>query len=163
MTTQIDQTSHKDILESETPVNSVRLQRARDMLESQIKLEVDQTKQTALQEGLAVAGILQDLEMPDAILCSAILTPLVQMEALSPEHVQKKFSREIKELVQDLQRLDSYSHFSDIDASQGLSPKQAEGLRKLLLAIVDDIRLVLVRLAQQLHRLRVAKIGRAHV
>lgn len=136
---------------------SERVTRARELIQSTLALETDTQKIAMLQEGLAVAEILHELEMSEAILCSAMLAPMVQVQALSPEQVQKKFSREIRDLIQDLLKLDSFSHFKDLDDSDGLSPKQAEGLRKLLLAIVDDIRLVLVRLSQQLHRLRVAK------
>jgi len=137
--------------------NNLFLATAIELSQSQIEIETDEKNRAHLQEGLAVAEILHSLEMPDAIRTSAILSSLVHIQAISSEQIQKKFSREIKNLVNDLSRLDSFSHFDDLNEQEGLSPKQAEGLRKLLLAIVDDIRLVLVRLAQQLHRLRESK------
>ena len=137
--------------------NNLFLAEAIKLSQSQIETETNEKNRNLLQEGLAVADILHSLEMPETIRCSAILSSLVHIQAISPEQIQKKFSREIKEIVSDLSKLDSFSHFDDLNDKEGLSPKQAEGLRKLLLAIVDDIRLVLVRLAQQLHRLRESK------
>jgi len=137
--------------------NNLFLAKAIELSQSRIDIETDIQNRSLLQEGLAVADILRSLEMPESIRCSAILSSLLHIQAISPEQIQKKFSREIKELVNDLTKLDSFSHFKDLNEHDGLSPKQAEGLRKLLLAIVDDIRLVLVRLAQQLHRLRESK------
>ena len=137
--------------------NNLFLTKAIELSQSQIEIETDEKNRSLLHEGLAVADILHALEMPETIRCSAILSSLVHIQAISPEQIQKQFSREVRELVNDLGKLDSFSHFDDINEQEGLSPKQAEGLRKLLLAIVDDIRLVLVRLAQQLHRLRESK------
>ena len=140
-----------------TKDNNLFLNHAIELSQSQIETEASENKRNLLKEGLAVADILHALEMPETIRCSAILSSLVHIQAISPEQIQKKFSREIREIVSDLTKLDSFSHFDDLNDKEGLSPKQAEGLRKLLLAIVDDIRLVLVRLAQQLHRLRESK------
>jgi len=137
--------------------DSPLLNLAKDSVISELAKQTSESIQWDLKEGLAVAKTLSSMGLAETVICSSLLTPLVQNNLITPEQVRKKYKRETYELVNDLIKLDNYSQFNDIDDEKGLSPRQAEGLRKLLLAIVDDIRLVLVRLAQQIHRLIEAK------
>ncbi|MFC4307835.1 RelA/SpoT family protein [Steroidobacter flavus] len=116
----------------------------------------------ALARAQAIVDILVTLTDDDDILGGALLLPLLEAEVITPEQAVATLSAPANRIASELQRLGSLNITIPTGTGGGrgtpsLSGNQAEGLRKMLLAIVTDPRLVLVKLAAQLQQLRDSK------
>lgn len=96
---------------------------------------------------LEVAAILSDMYMDQATLITAILHDTVEDTPVTLEEIAEAFGQEISDLVNGVSKL------SRIE-SQTVEGKQAENFRKLVLAMSEDIRVLLVKLADRLHNMR---------
>ena len=96
---------------------------------------------------IEVAGILTDLRLDDETIATAILHDTIEDTVATPEEIQKHFGPNVARLV------DGVTKLSKIEA-QSESQRAAENLRKFLLAMSDDIRVLLVKLADRLHNMR---------
>ena len=94
-----------------------------------------------------VAGLMTDLKMDEDTIITALLHDTVEDTLTSIEDVEAKFGPEVARLV------DGVTKLSKIEA-QTEDERAAENLRKFLLAISDDIRVLLVKLADRLHNMR---------
>ncbi len=94
-----------------------------------------------------VAGILADMKMDTATIVTAILHDTLEDTNATYEEIEKKFSPEVAALVNGVSKLTKIE-------SQTVEGKQAENFRKLLLAMSEDIRVLLVKLADRLHNMR---------
>ena len=111
----------------------------------------------AARRGLAIAALLEEIRAEPDIRAAAVLYPLVAAGAITGEAVAKRYGVEMRRRVEELQRLGSFGLPDNWRSGTPLPQPQAETLRKMLLAIVADVRLVLVRLADQLDRLQRAR------
>ncbi len=96
---------------------------------------------------LEVAAILTDLKLDDATIVAALLHDTIEDTETTRAEIDEIFGREIGALVEGLTKLKKL----DLVTREA---KQAENLRKLLLAIADDVRVLLVKLADRLHNMR---------
>jgi GTP diphosphokinase / guanosine-3',5'-bis(diphosphate) 3'-diphosphatase len=96
---------------------------------------------------LEVAAILTDLKLDDATIVAAVLHDTIEDTDSTREEIDKLFGPEIGRLVEGLTKLKRLELVSKRAA-------QAENFRKLLLAIADDARVLLVKLADRLHNMR---------
>ena len=96
---------------------------------------------------IEVAGILTDFYMDDKTIVTALLHDTIEDTLVTPEEIQAGFGDEIARLV------DGVTKLSKIEA-QSENERAAENLRKFLLAMSDDIRVLLVKLADRLHNMR---------
>src|SRR6516164_1310845 len=96
---------------------------------------------------LEVAAILTDLKLDDATIVAALLHDTIEDTEATRAEIDKIFGHEIGALVDGLTKLKRLELVSR-------EAKQAENLRKLLLAISDDVRVLLVKLADRLHNMR---------
>jgi RelA/SpoT family (p)ppGpp synthetase len=96
---------------------------------------------------IAVADILADLHMDGATLTAAILHDVVEDTPSSSAEVEQRFGKEIAELVDGVTKLDQVQFKSRKEA-------QAESFRKMILAMVRDIRVIMVKLADRTHNMR---------
>jgi guanosine-3',5'-bis(diphosphate) 3'-pyrophosphohydrolase len=96
---------------------------------------------------IEVAGILTDLHLDDETIVTAILHDTIEDTVATPEEVEKLFGPNVARLV------DGVTKLSKIEA-QSESQRAAENLRKFLLAMSGDIRVLLVKLADRLHNMR---------
>jgi GTP diphosphokinase / guanosine-3',5'-bis(diphosphate) 3'-diphosphatase len=94
-----------------------------------------------------VAGLMTDLKMDQDTIITALLHDTVEDTLTTIEDIEKKFGPEVARLV------DGVTKLSKIEA-QTEDERAAENLRKFLLAISDDIRVLLVKLADRLHNMR---------
>lgn len=101
---------------------------------------------------LEVAAILTDLQMDDATVAVALLHDTIEDTDATRDEIDALFGREIGHLVDGLTKIRQLNLDSRQEVSQ--KAKQAENLRKLLLAISDDVRVLLVKLADRLHNMR---------
>lgn len=96
---------------------------------------------------IEVAGILTDLNLDDETIATAILHDTIEDTIATPEEILAKFGPSVARMV------DGVTKLSKIEA-QTESERAAENLRKFLLAMSDDIRVLLVKLADRLHNMR---------
>ena len=96
---------------------------------------------------IEVAGILTDLHLDDETIATAILHDTVEDTVATSEQIEQRFGKNVARLV------DGVTKLSKIEA-QTESERAAENLRKFLLAMSDDIRVLLVKLADRLHNMR---------
>jgi GTP diphosphokinase / guanosine-3',5'-bis(diphosphate) 3'-diphosphatase len=96
---------------------------------------------------LQVAAILTDLKLDDATIAAALLHDTIEDTAATRAEIDRLFGHDIGVLVEGLTKLKRLDLVSK-------EAKQAENLRKLLLAIADDVRVLLIKLADRLHNMR---------
>ncbi|MES2444781.1 MAG: bifunctional (p)ppGpp synthetase/guanosine-3',5'-bis(diphosphate) 3'-pyrophosphohydrolase [Pseudomonadota bacterium] len=96
---------------------------------------------------IEVAGILTDLHLDDETIATAILHDTIEDTVATPEDILRLFGANVARMV------DGVTKLSKIEA-QSESERAAENLRKFLLAMSDDIRVLLVKLADRLHNMR---------
>ena len=96
---------------------------------------------------LEVANVLADLKLDGVCLAGGILHDVVEDTSTTIERVREAFGPEVARIVEGVTK---------ISRLEALKPdeRQAENLRKMILAMVDDIRVVLVKLADRLHNMR---------
>ena len=96
---------------------------------------------------IEVAAILTDLKVDDATIAAALLHDTIEDTAATRTEIDTLFGPDIGALVEGLTKLKKL----DLVTKEA---KQAEDLRRLLLAIADDVRVLLVKLADRLHNMR---------
>ncbi|MGA7433441.1 MAG: bifunctional (p)ppGpp synthetase/guanosine-3',5'-bis(diphosphate) 3'-pyrophosphohydrolase [Xanthobacteraceae bacterium] len=96
---------------------------------------------------LEVAAILTRLKLDDATIAAALLHDTIEDTDATRAEIDRLFGHEIGLLVEGLTKLKRLDLVSK-------EAKQAENLRKLLLAIADDVRVLLIKLADRLHNMR---------
>jgi GTP pyrophosphokinase len=96
---------------------------------------------------LEVAAILADLELDAETIAAALLHDTVEDTNLTTEEVQKQFGPEVARLVDGVTKLGRIALRSD-------QQQQAENIRKMMVAMAEDLRVVLIKLADRLHNMR---------
>jgi guanosine-3',5'-bis(diphosphate) 3'-pyrophosphohydrolase len=96
---------------------------------------------------LEVAAILTDLKLDDATIAAALLHDTIEDTDATRAEIDRVFGSDIGRLVEGLTKLKRLDLVSK-------EAKQAENLRKLLLAIAADVRVLLIKLADRLHNMR---------
>ncbi|MDH3490907.1 MAG: HD domain-containing protein, partial [Gammaproteobacteria bacterium] len=122
-----------------------------DSLPDQDRLKI------AIDEGSQIAKIVAPLGLPQELLAAVHVYPLYRENLLGRNSLQNNPLRDISRFIIGLEQLNQFSLPKDWQPGEALAVQQSEALRKMLLAVVSDVRLVLVRIAEQLFRLRQAK------
>jgi GTP pyrophosphokinase len=121
--------------------------------EIELPPQVEALRSTALE----VADIVRSLDADDEVVVAALIQPLLDAGYIEREGAAKRFGEEPLRLALALSQLGEFGLPADWAPERGLEAAQAEALRKMLLAVIGDVRLVVVRLAEQLQRMRSAK------
>ena len=108
-------------------------------------------------QGDAIVEILEPLGLPPSLRAAVLLYPLVRDGHIDTRSLSKSPVSELSDQIAGLVQLGQFSLPADWQPGEALATSQSEALRKMLLAVVSDARLVLVRIAEQLYRLRRAK------
>lgn len=114
----------------------------------------------AIADGSDIAAIVDSLGLPPDLQAAVRVYPLVRDSVCSIKDIENNELEDISRTIQDLEQLGQFALPSGWRPGESLAGRQSEALRKMLLAVVSDVRLVLVRIAEQLHRLRNAKRAR---
>jgi len=107
-----------------------------------------------LRRARAVAELLRELNLDHACIAAAILHTRQRLSALPPENVREDFGAPIARLVDGLAKMDAIDEYRHASTSPGKDRKQLERLKNLLIAMVADVRVVLVKLAECLVDMR---------
>lgn len=107
-----------------------------------------------LKRGLGIADILLHLELDNETLAAAIIYPAFQAHQIHHDTASEHFGDRVKKMLRDALQMQSLDRFQKISERDN---NQIENLRKILLAMVTDIRAVLIILAERLWELRQAK------
>jgi GTP pyrophosphokinase len=120
-------------------------------------LDLPDTASSLRRAALDVAEIVRTLDADDDVVIAAMLQPLLDAKILDREAADEHFGADAARLARNLSQLGEFGLGVDWTPEQGLESGQAEALRKMLLAVIGDVRLVVVRLASQLQKMRAAK------
>jgi len=96
---------------------------------------------------VAVAGILADLYLDYQSIAAALMHDVIEDTPTAKEQIADQFGQEIAGIVDGVSKLDQLSFDSRAEA-------QVESFRKMMLAMVEDIRVILLKLADRLHNMQ---------
>lgn len=96
---------------------------------------------------LEVSDILADMRLDAVCIAAGLLHDVIEDTLTTPEKIREKFGEDVAHIVEGVTKIGAIP-FSSTEE------RQAENFRKMLLAMVDDIRVILVKLADRLHNMR---------
>src|SRR6185369_14338002 len=96
---------------------------------------------------MEVADILADMKLDAVCIAAGLLHDVVEDTLTTPEKIREKFGEDVAHIVEGVTKIGAIPFSSSEE-------RQAENFRKMLLAMVDDIRVILVKLADRLHNMR---------
>ena len=103
---------------------------------------------------VAVAAILTDLRLDAATIQAALLHDVPEDTSVTLADIRNQFGDEVARLVDGVTKLRKIKRKSRLDTATTFEREQAENLRKIFLATVDDIRVILIKLADRLHNMQ---------
>jgi GTP pyrophosphokinase len=103
-----------------------------------------------LSHPLEVAGILADMNLDPVSIAAGLLHDVVEDTRATPEEIESMFGPEVRHIVSGVTKISALP----LASSQA---RQAESIRKMILAMADDIRVILIKLADRLHNMRTLK------
>src|SRR5271157_1209599 len=103
-----------------------------------------------LSHPLEVALVLADMKLDSTCIAAGLLHDLVEDTSVTIVDIRKEFGEQVAHIVEGVTKI------SKIDFATR-EERQAENVRKMVLAMVDDIRVVLIKLADRLHNMRTLK------
>ncbi|MCA1560787.1 MAG: bifunctional (p)ppGpp synthetase/guanosine-3',5'-bis(diphosphate) 3'-pyrophosphohydrolase [Acidobacteria bacterium] len=111
------------------------------------KGQVRHSGEPYLVHPLEVADVLADMKLDVVAIAAGLLHDVVEDTLTSIERIEEHFGKEVAHVVEGVTKLGAIPFSSSEE-------RQAENFRKMLLAMVDDIRVILVKLADRLHNMR---------
>ena len=123
------------------------VKRAYDMAKEHHKNQLRQSGEPYIIHPIAVASILADLGMDSQSVAAALLHDTVEDTDVTKADIEREFGDEIAQLVDGVTKLAKVPTETKAEA-------QAENIRKMLLAMSNDIRVIIIKLADRLHNMR---------
>src|SRR5579864_6622772 len=123
------------------------LRRAYDFAAEQHKSQIRRSGEPYLSHPVEVAHLLADMRLDVTSLCAALLHDVVEDTKIPLEKISEQFGPDVARLVEGVTKISRL----DLLAPEA---RQAENVRKMLLAMVNDVRVVVVKLADRLHNMR---------
>jgi GTP diphosphokinase / guanosine-3',5'-bis(diphosphate) 3'-diphosphatase len=123
------------------------LRRAYDFAAEQHKTQFRLSGEPYLSHPLEVAHLLADMKLDVTSICAALLHDVVEDTRISLEKISESFGPDVSRLVEGVTKISKLDLLAPED-------RQAESVRKMLLAMVNDVRVVMVKLGDRLHNMR---------
>ncbi|MBA6291719.1 GTP diphosphokinase [Colwellia sp. MB3u-70] len=139
-----------------------------------VALELDNDKKAALEKlyqkvnylfddstscqtkSLEMVEILSGLNLDTDSLCAAFICPLYEYKCISLEYIKENFSKQIYLLCKGVGQMDAIKALQQSQSSL-VNTNQIDNIRRMLLAMVEDVRAVVIKLAERLCHLRLVK------
>jgi GTP diphosphokinase / guanosine-3',5'-bis(diphosphate) 3'-diphosphatase len=99
---------------------------------------------------LEVAGVLAQLKLDEASIVTGLLHDTIEDTLATPEELTELFGSEVTQLVDGVTKLSKFQASATLSQEE----KQAENFRKMIIAMAQDIRVILVKLADRTHNMR---------
>lgn len=128
-------------------VDAALVQKAYDFSEKAHSGQMRRSGEPYITHPLGVAGVLADLRMDTASIVAALLHDTVEDTGVTLDEIEKNFGATLRELVDGVTKLSQmkFRHTHE---------KQGENIRKMIIAMGKDVRVILVKLADRLHNMR---------
>lgn len=110
-----------------------------------------------IEHSLAVASILHQLQLDHEAIAAALLHDVVEDTSLTLTEIRQQFGKVIANLVDGVTKMDVIGGYAETETARARDSRRVENLRKMLLAMVEDVRVVLIKLADRLHNMRTLK------
>lgn len=137
-----------ETLESYLPDDQVaQILEAYEFGEAAHKGQTRQSGEAYITHPVAVAQELAEMHLDSEAICAAILHDVVEDTSATLGEIQEKFGEDIAQIVDGVSKLDQIQFRSRAEA-------QAESFRKMMLAMIEDIRVILVKLSDRLHNMQ---------
>jgi GTP pyrophosphokinase len=107
-------------------------------------------------KSLEMVEILASLNLDRDSLCAAFLLPLIEYQCVSLNYIEENFSKQILSLCHGVSQMDAIKALQQGQSNQ-VSVNQVDNIRKMLVAMVDDVRAVVIKLAERVSYLRLVK------
>ncbi|MFT5634577.1 MAG: GTP pyrophosphokinase [Cognaticolwellia sp.] len=107
-------------------------------------------------KSLEMVEILSGLNLDTDSLCAAFICPLFEYKCISIEYIQENFSKQIYLLCKGVGQMEAIKALQQSQSSH-ISANQIDNIRRMLLAMVEDVRAVVIKLAERLCHLRLVK------
>jgi len=122
----------------------------RKAYEFSVKAHEGQTRRSGepyVQHPVAVAGVLSLLKTDVAAVVAGLLHDTLEDTVATADELEREFGKEVVHLVDGVTKIGKITFRSSEE-------KQAENFRKMVLSMADDIRVVIIKLADRLHNMR---------
>jgi RelA/SpoT family (p)ppGpp synthetase len=137
-----------ETLESYLPDDQVaRVLEAYEFGELAHKGQTRKSGEAYITHPVAVAQELAEMHLDSEAICAAILHDVVEDTSATLDEIQEKFGEDVALIVDGVSKLDQIQFRSRAEA-------QAESFRKMMLAMIEDIRVILVKLSDRLHNMQ---------
>jgi GTP pyrophosphokinase len=137
-----------------SPQDRALIDRAYRRAEEAHREQTRRSGEPYIQHCLAVAQILAELNMPAPAIAAGLLHDTVEDTPITLEDLRREFGDEVAALVDGVTKLEQLPRVSAGDGRVRRFDWQAETLRKTFLAMGEDVRVVLIKLADRLHNMR---------
>ncbi len=124
-----------------------KIEKAYQMADAAHSGQMRQSGEPYITHPLSVAVILVGLGMDTDCLCAALLHDVVEDTDITLEMIQKKFGHDVAVMVDGVTKIKKIQLTTKEE-------KQSENVRKMLLAMSEDIRVIIIKLADRLHNMR---------
>jgi GTP pyrophosphokinase len=128
---------------------------ALDRLWHQVKDKFDANTQCQ-NKSLEMVEILSGLNLDTESLCAAFICPLFEYNCISLAYIEEHFSKQIFLLCKGVSQMEAIKALQQNQSNQ-VSTNQVDNIRRMLLAMVEDVRAVVIKLAERLCHLRIVK------
>src|SRR5215470_16689966 len=123
------------------------VRRAYEIAAERHRAQVRRSGQPYLTHLLEVAHILADMRLDATTLTAALLHDVIEDTEFPVSRIEERFGAEVAHLVEGVTKIGRLNMMAP-------EARQAENIRKMVLAMVNDVRVVLVKLADRLHNMR---------
>jgi GTP pyrophosphokinase len=141
-----------------TAEDVAQIRRACSLVQSNCEHVKTKTSQDIMSYGVELANLLLSIHLDKDCIIAAILYPALQYTDLTLEDLDEPFPAAVTKLLQGTLEMDSF----DQTLRQSIGGKQIDNYRRMLLAMVDDMRIVLLKLAERTLYLRHIRVLADH-